>query len=171
MKKKIITAFNLINEVLKKTSVGMMIFLLFLTFANVIGRYIFSKSIFFADELARYLFVWIVFLGIANIVKEKRQVAVTLISEKITGIPGLVVESFIALCGLIFLIVLLVGGIQLTQTMVFYSSAALRIPMQFVYVAIPICAGLTLVYHVIGYIQYLSEYSLQKDSAGKEISE
>ncbi len=103
MNDKFLRNIEKINYILEKVSVVLMLFLLFLTFANVVGRYVFSRSIFFADEMARFIFVWIVFLGIAKIVKDKRQVAVTLLSDRLSGTAsGFILESFIAVCGLVF---------------------------------------------------------------------
>ncbi len=159
MNAKIIRNIEKINFVLEKVSIFLMLFLLFLTFANVVGRYVFSRSIFFADEMARFIFVWIVFLGIAKIVKDKRQVAVTLLSDRLSDKKsGFVLESFIALCGLVFLIIVFLGGIKLSRTMMFYSSAALTIPMGIVYLAIPIGSGLTVVFHVLNYIETVLEF-------------
>ena len=159
MQKSILYAIDMVNTVLEKLSIFLMLFLLFLTFANVVGRYVFANSIYFADELARFIFVWVVYLGIAKIVKDKRQVAVSLLTEKIAGtLSGLVVESFIFLAGMIFLIVLFVGGIVLSTTMQFYSSAALGIPMGMVYLAVPIGTGLTIVFHILNYIELILDY-------------
>ena len=156
MNDKFLRNIEKINYILEKVSVILMLFLLFLTFANVVGRYVFSRSIFFADEMARFIFVWIVFLGIAKIVKDKRQVAVTLLSDKLSGTAsGFILESFIAVLGLVFLIIVFVGGIILSRTMMFYSSAALTIPMGIVYLAIPIGSALTIVFHILNYIEFI----------------
>ena len=163
MKKSILYAIDLVNTVLEKLSIFLMLFLLFLTFANVVGRYVFSSSIFFADELARFIFVWVVFLGVAKIVKEKRQVSVSLLTEKFKGTTkGFYLESFIFLIGLVFLIVLFIGGVTLSSTMKFYSSAALSIPMGYVYLAVPLGSGLTLVFHILNYIELVMEFAGHK---------
>lgn len=172
MSEKFYRNINKVNEVLKNVSVALMLFLLFLTFANVVGRYVFSRSIFFADEMARFIFVWIVFLGIAKIVRDKRQVAVTLLTDKIAGrLSGLVVESIIAICGLVFLIIVFIGGVILSKTMMFYSSAALDIPMGLVYLAIPIGSGLTILFHILNYVELLLEYRAKRADTDGEVQE
>ncbi len=159
MKNQISKIMSLVNTGIEKLSSFLMIFLLFLTFSNVIGRYVFNKSIYFSDELARFMFVWIVFLGIAKIVKDKRQVSVSILAEKFAGsIKGVVLETFTAAFGLLFLVITFIGGVQLTMTMNLYSSAALGIPMGYVYFAVPIGAGLTIIYHITNYVEYLMEY-------------
>ena len=160
MRKDVLKAINHVNDFLEKLSIVLMLFLMFLTFANVIGRYVFTRSIFFADEMARFIFVWVIFLGIAKIVKDKRQVAVSLLTEKLKGTrSGFILESFIFIVGIVFLIVLFLGGLKLSTTMNFYSSAALGIPMGYVYLAVPIGAALTIVFHVLNYIELLLEFS------------
>lgn len=159
MQKTFLRSINAVNSVLEKISIILMLFLLFLTFANVIGRYVFTRSIFFADEMARFIFVWVVFLGIAKIVKDKRQVCVSILTEKMKGkMSGFIIESFIFVVGMVFLIVLFFGGLKLSGTMNIYSSAALGIPMGYVYLAVPIGSALTFVFHILNYIELIPEY-------------
>ncbi len=159
MQKVVLRSINVVNGALEKLSIALMLFLLFLTFANVIGRYVFANSIFFADEMARFIFVWVVFLGIAKVVKDKRQVCVALLTEKLKGsMSGFVVESFIFVVGTVFLIVVFSGGVRLSGTMNFYSSAAMGVPMGYVYLAVPIGSGLTLVFHILNYVELVLEY-------------
>ena len=163
MQKAVLRLIDTVNSVLEKLSIVLMLFLLFLTFANVVGRYAFSRSIFFADEMARFLFVWVVFLGIAKIVKDKRQVCVSLLSEKVSGTKaGLVIESLIFIFGIVFLIVLFIGGVTLSTRMNLYSSAAMEIPMGYVYLAVPIGSALTFVYHILNYVELIMDYSRRK---------
>lgn len=167
MANPIFKVLGTINSILEKVSIALMLFLLFLTFANVVGRYAFSKSIYFADELARYVFVWITYLGVAKITREKRHVAVTLLNERLAGsVPGFVLETFVFLCGTAFAAVVFIGGIQLSTTMMFLKSAALGIPMGLMYLALPVGMGLTLIYQVINYAEDLSEFRSSREAKG-----
>jgi len=130
-----------IDRLIDTMSVGLMTILLFLTFANVIGRYVFIKSIFFAEELARYLFIWIVFLGAAIIIKNKGHIAVDLLPLRLKGTrSGLLLDLFINACGFVFLVILFAGGVVLAGTMNVYTSPALGIPIGYVYWAVPVGA-------------------------------
>ncbi len=132
-------------------SVSAMLFMLFLTFANVIGRYVFHHSIGFSEELCRFLFVWVVFLGAAIIIKDNGHVAVEFLSQKLRGtFSNKVLQIAINLAGLLFIGIVFSGGLTLARTMNMYSSATLGIPMGYVYWGIPLGAGIMFVHQIIG---------------------
>ncbi len=151
MKKLISLADRLLGHIdnfIRWLSIIIMSFMLLLTFVNVTGRYVFKKSIFFSEELARFLFVWVVFLGAAIIIKDKGHVAVTLLTDKLRGGKGgIVLELIIGICGYIFLVIVFLGGIRLAGAMNIYASAALEIPMGYVYWAIPLGTGIMMIHH------------------------
>ncbi len=156
MKKFIFLADTLLGHIdnfIYWLSITIMSFMLILTFTNVTGRYLFKKSIFFSEELARFLFVWVVFLGAAIIIKDRGHVAVTLLTDKLRGRKsGVVLEIIIGICGYIFLVIVFMGGIKLAGTMNIYSSAALGIPMGYVYWAIPLGIGIMMIHHTKNFI-------------------
>jgi TRAP-type C4-dicarboxylate transport system permease small subunit len=137
-----------IDRLIDGLSTGLMFLLLFLTFANVVGRYVFVKSIFFAEELARFLFIWMVFLGAAIIIKTNGHISVDLLPLKLKGKPaGRYLDAFIQLCGFLFLAILFSGGVTLTRVMNVYSSPALGIPIGCVYWVVPLGAGVMLLHN------------------------
>lgn len=142
-------ALDLVDNSIEWITVVLMAFLLFLTFINVVGRYVFKSSIYFSEELARFLFVWIVFLGAAIIIKDKGHVAVTFLLENIKGnIPKKTLEIIINLCGILFIAIVFVGGYRLAASMNIYSSAALNIPMGYVYWVIPIGSAIMMIHQL-----------------------
>jgi len=156
-----------IDKFIEWLSIILMSFMLFLTFANVVGRYVFTKSIFFSEEMARFLFVWVVFLGAAIIIKDKGHVAVNFFIERLKGRKsGKLLEIFIGICGFIFITIVFFGGITLSKTMNIYNSSAMQIPMGYVYYAIPIGAGIMMVHHVKN---FLSLFAKKQENIKKEI--
>jgi len=158
MKKSLLKAATGILDLVDKTinwlSIVAMSFMLFLTFANVIGRYVFSHSIIFSEEVSRILFVWVVFLGAAIIIKDNGHVSVDLLSSKLKGkASGKVLDIIIGIAGFLFIGIVFAGGLVLAGTMNMYSSATLGIPMGYVYWAIPIGSGIMFIHHSLNFIK------------------
>lgn len=146
-------ALDLVDTSIEWTSIVLMSFLLLLTFVNVVGRYVFHSSIFFSEELARFIFVWIVFLGAAIIIKDKGHVAVTFMLDSLHGkITKKVLETVIGICGIVFISIVFCGGLQLACSMNIYSSAALGIPMGYVYWVIPIGSGIMMIHQLKNFV-------------------
>lgn len=158
MKKSLLKAATGVLDLVDKTihwlSIVAMSFMLFLTFANVIGRYVFSHSIIFSEEVSRILFVWVVFLGAAIIIKDNGHVSVDLLSSKLQGkASGKVLDIIIGIAGFLFIGIVFAGGLVLAGTMNMYSSATLGIPMGYVYWAIPIGSGIMFIHHFLNFIK------------------
>ncbi len=147
---------KIIDKTILSLSVTAMLFMLFLTFANVIGRYVFQHSIGFSEELCRFLFVWVVFLGAAIIIKDNGHVAVEFLALKLKGtLPGKIVKLIINFAGLLFIGMVFSGGMTLARTMNIYSSASLGIPMGYVYWGIPIGSGIMFIHQLINFVKIL----------------
>ena len=141
--------FRYIRKVLYGISVVAMLVMLAIIFMQVITRYIFGFTFEWSEELARFLFVWAVFLGSALIMGEDGHLAVELLPRLLKGKkPGLVLDVFINACGYVFILLLIVQGWLMTETMTFQEAPGLGIPMSWVYIVMPVSGVLMLLYHV-----------------------
>ena len=116
--------------------------------AQVLSRYIFSSPLTWSEELGRYIFVWMSFLGMAVGVKQGSHVALDILVKKLTGISQKVLMLLNNALILFFGICLSVSGFQLFEIGMKQKSPTLQLPMQYVYIVIPI-SGIILVYFVI----------------------
>lgn len=116
--------------------------------AQVISRYLFSSPFTWTEELGRYVFVWLTFLGMAYAVKTGGHIALDLLLKGLTGKAekslGTVIYLLIGIFGVLFTI----GGTKLMALGVGQTSPSLSLPMEYVYVVIPI-SGILIVYFVI----------------------
>jgi len=143
------SVFRLIRKILYGISVTSMLVMLAIIFFQVISRYLLGFSFEWSEELARFLFVWAVFLGSALIMGEDGHLAVELLPRLLNGKKtGLVLDVFINACGYVFILLLIVQGWLMTETMTFQESPGLGIPMSWVYVIMPISGVLMLLYHL-----------------------
>lgn len=136
--------------------------------AQVFFRYVLNDSLTWSEELARYLFVWVSFLGAAIALHRKMHIAVdiltSIVSERARRIMLLITQVAV-----LFLLVVLIGyGMRITLLTWNTPSAALRIPMGLVYLAIPTGAFCML---VILICQFLDRTTASQDAAPGEKEE
>jgi TRAP-type C4-dicarboxylate transport system permease small subunit len=132
--------FDLIEKALDAILVLMMIAMGSSIFIQVFSRYIINRPTGWSEELARYLFVWITFLGGAVVIRKRRHVDVSFLTDRlprrVAGILYLVAD----LAVLFFLGALAWAGIGITGVAHRQLSAAMEFPMSFAYAAMPVGA-------------------------------
>jgi TRAP-type C4-dicarboxylate transport system permease small subunit len=86
----------MINRSLSLAAGGMVGILMFLVFADVVGRYIFNKPIFGAYELVEVLMGWIIFAGMPLVSRAQQHISVDFVSgflpQRLKPIQGIVVN-------------------------------------------------------------------------------
>ncbi|MDQ2084174.1 TRAP transporter small permease [Xanthobacteraceae bacterium Astr-EGSB] len=107
---------------------------------QVFFRYVLNDSLTWSEELARYLFVWVSFLG--SIIALHRGLHIEV--DVVTSMVGETAKRHLALaakvCVIALLLVLTTYGWRIVMLTWDAPSAALRIPMALVYLAIPLGA-------------------------------
>lgn len=122
---------------------------------QVFTRFVLNNPSSFTEELARYLLIWVGVLGAAYAVGKRVHLALELLPEKLSGRNLRLLEIFIEVCILLFAITtLVVGGSRLVyvQLMLGQTSAAMEIPLGYVYAVLPI-SGVVMVYYTIAHMR------------------
>ncbi|HAH38711.1 MULTISPECIES: TRAP transporter small permease [unclassified Algoriphagus] len=125
---------------------------------QVASRYIFQNPSAFTDELARYMLIWVGMLGAAYVAGKDEHLAIDLIQAKLSFKNQLKVKIIIHVCVMIFAIVaMVIGGTNLVYItfILDQTSAALEIPLAYVYIIIPI-SGLLVIFYQAESIMKLS---------------
>ncbi len=118
-------------------------------FAAVIVRYVLHTALNFSEELGRYLFVWIVFIGMARCVAEDKHVALDLLPYALKGNAGRMLKTVIDLLCMFFFFSVTRAGIALCEVGARQKSATMRIPMNYIYLCIPVCGVLSIFFLVL----------------------
>ena len=138
------------------------VFLIFITSVlvidvlwQVLSRYILSSPSSFTDELAGFLLLWVGVLGAAYVAGRQEHLAIDLLLQKASPKNQkrlIVIINFFIL--LFSLSVMVVGGVWLVITRFKFgvTSAALHLPLGYVYMVLPV-SGLLIVYYSIGIIR------------------
>lgn len=115
-----------------------------LVFLQVVMRYVFHNSLSWSEELARYVFLWQTWLGASYAVKEHRHLRVEMLADLLKGRPRLLFELFVLIIWFAFSLFLAYEGTKLTLFLAESGqrSAAMEIPMSWVYASVPVGCGL-----------------------------
>lgn len=116
---------------------------------QVFTRFVLRDPSSFTDELARYLLIWVGLLGAAYVAGQRQHLAIDLLPNRLTGRAGHALGVVIEGTVLFFAVaVMVVGGarlVGLTLTLG-QTSAALRIPLGYVYTVLPL-SGLLIAFY------------------------
>ncbi len=118
---------------------------------QVFTRFILRDPSSFTEELARFLLIWVGLLGASYVSGRKMHLAITVVLDSWKGRKRLWAELAIQACIFVFAcLVMVIGGSRLTS-MTFalkQISAALRIPLGYVYLVIPV-SGLLIMFYAV----------------------
>lgn len=140
-----------IDKLLEKFVVAIMAILVVDVLWQVISRYVLSSPSSFTDELAGFLLIWVGLFGSAYVAGKNEHLAIDLLVQRSGPARRKFLEIFIGVCIIVFAFtVLVVGGSWLVYTRfaLEVKSAALEIPLGYVYIVLPI-SGLLIVYFTI----------------------
>lgn len=144
MKKTLDLIQKLINIFLSAAIFAMTLIIFF----QVISRYIFNSPLVWSEELSRYLFVWISFLAIADAVRTKSHIALSILTDRMNEDRKQIISRLNYSLTCIIGIIITYGGIVLMNLGVRQSSATLGVPMFLVYLVIPVSGVLISIFSI-----------------------
>ncbi|CAK7016774.1 MAG: hypothetical protein DELT_02268 [Desulfovibrio sp.] len=118
-----------------------------LTGAQIVCRVAFT-ALDWSEELTRYLMVWATFLGASCVYKRMGHISVTVLHGIVPASIATVMQVASHLLCALFFVLAAVYGMEYMLMQSFQKSAALRIPMSWMYLAIPIGCSI-MVLHVV----------------------
>lgn len=140
-----------LNKILEWAVVILLSVMLLSVLWGVLTRYIFADQSSWTDELARFMLIWVSILGAAYVSGKNAHIAIDLLPDTLSEKKKLKLEVVTSvIISLFVFVVFLVGGFRyiyisfkLGQT-----SAALEVPMGYVYLILPI-SGIIIIYFKI----------------------
>lgn len=148
-----------IRKFIDKTLEWGLVFLLSILVLDVLwqvaSRYVLNSPSSYTDELAGYLLIWVGLLGAAYVAGKREHLAIDILLQRSSPKRKLQLEIIISVVVILFAVsVLIVGGIWLVYTRFYLSvkSAALGMPLGFVYLVLPL-SGLLITYFDIDNIR------------------
>lgn len=137
---------NRISEVLMSAIVIVMILAVCW---QVFSRYVLNYPSGVTEELLRYSLIWLTMVGGAYAYGQGKHIAVSFAIRNISELGKMKVRMIIDVVVILFSsIVLVYGGIVTSLNAVGQVSAALRMPMQFLYLSL-VVSGIIIVFHAV----------------------
>lgn len=144
-----------------------------LVFCQVVMRYVFSNSLSWSEELARYIFMWLSWIGASYAVKERSHFRVEMFANLLKGPLRKKFELVILVIWFVFALIMAWLG---TKLMIFLmetdqTSAAMEIPMAWVYASVPVGCGLMAVRLIVEIVKILKHTDKPEDAIpeGREV--
>ena len=141
-----------VRKTIDKALEWVLVFLLSILVLDVLwqvaSRYILNSPSSYTDELAGYLLIWVGLLGAAYVAGKQEHLAIDLLLQRSSAKRKYKLEIIIGIVIALFAItVMIIGGSWLVYTRFYLSvkSAALGMPLGFVYLVLPI-SGVLIAY-------------------------
>ena len=115
---------------------------------QVFCRYILQNSISWSEELARYMMIWAVFLASGYVLSKGGHANIDLLISRLSPRMQSLMEKGCLLLIMVFSGVIIQYGLVLMRFGSRQVSSALEIPMNYVYLAIPI-GGVLLIFYCL----------------------
>jgi len=112
-------------------------------------RYVFNIPLGWSEEMARFSFVWVSFFAASALMRVREHINVTVFVDNFPARLKAICVFLASICALICAYFFLVGGIALTTNEWAQLAPATQIRMGWVYLAIPLSAGLMVIWIVI----------------------
>jgi len=140
-----------IDKILGWTLIVLLAVLVINVLWQVFSRYLMKSPSSFTDELARYLLIWVGILGASYAAGKKLHLAIDIIPSKLKPGKRVILNKFIySLVAMFASLVMCIGGARLVYITLHLeqTSPALKLPIGYVYMVIPL-SGLLIVYYCI----------------------
>jgi TRAP-type C4-dicarboxylate transport system permease small subunit len=134
---------------------------------NVFARQFGSGSLPWSDEVARYSMIWLTFLGGGLALREGAHVAISNAQEALPDPAQRLVRWVILLMLFAFFAFMVWVGIDYMNRMSVQKSAALRLPMKWVYAAMPAGFALMILHLALVAPRYLRAGFQTTDEAAR----
>ena len=138
------TLANIAVAFAKWCGVSTAIVMTVMIFLQVIYRYVLGESLSFSEELARYMFIWSVAMGSALALRTRSHIGVEILVERLPETISSQARIVANVLNLTFFGLLIWYGFEMVFETMDQESAALELPMGYVYLAVPL-SGIILV--------------------------
>ena len=119
---------------------------------QVVLRYVFRSPLVWAEEASVFLMIWISFVGSGLAIRDGAHIAMNLLYKRLPPLWSQLVLAASCLAILAFLVILFWQGLLLALFVGDQPSPALRIPMTWPYLIIPIGAAFMIVEIIAAFV-------------------
>ena len=117
---------------------GLLLIIVAVVFSNVVGRYFLQAPLRWSDEVAQFLFLWLSYLGALAALMGGRHYSFPNVIDLLPVRARLAAKTVSDLIVLTMLAILVWCGVQLVDLLRHQRSAAIDLPVYYVYAALPL---------------------------------
>ena len=126
---------------------------------QIVVRYVFNKPSTVSEELLTYSFTWLALLAAALVFGKKDHMRMSFIADKFKGKKAVSIGIVSELLVMLFAaLVLVYGGISITKLTTTQITASLGVNMSYIYMILPICGVIIVVYSIINIAEYIKKF-------------
>lgn len=164
--------YHKLSDILCKISEYMIMVMLavmvVITGAQIVCR-VFFTALVWSEEATRFLLCWSTFIGASCVYKYAGHIKVTVLQDRMPAMIRKIMKILVhILCGVLFVLMIKYGFKYSGGRSMKQLSPAMRIPMGYIYLCIPI-GGILLLFHAVDAV--LHELFPEKISDAKEVNE
>jgi len=142
-------------KLLERISILGMFFMVLLIVSQIFMRYVLQFSLSWSDEVARIMNIWIVFLSAYIVLKKNQHVKVDYFTSFLPSEFNFKLDIFInVICG-IFCFFLAISSFRAISKLITAKTAALGVPMPFVFLPIMVCSILMVSFSLLSSIRII----------------
>lgn len=152
------TIRDILNKVLGGMNVFLFAFMVVIGTYQILVRYLFNSPSTVSEELLTYSFSWMALLAAAYVFGKREHMRMGFLADKLQEGAKKILDIIIE--GIIFIfavIVMLYGGIQIVSLTMIQKTASLGISMGYIYLIIPICGVLIMIYSILNIIDIVCD--------------
>ena len=163
---------DLIMRVEQKILALLLFVMMCAIFWAVLDRFIFKSGQVWLEEFSRYVSVWAAFIGAGLGVKKGAHIGIEAFVQILPPRIKKLADLFVSLVGALFAGSVVVISFSLLEKLMMMKqlSPALRIPVYWAYLAVPVGCALMLIHYVFATVVCLSEARQGVPSKGVECS-
>lgn len=105
-----------------------------IVFIQVFMRYVLGESLTWSEEVARYVFIWMIYVGISYGVKKEKHLGVDAFPMMFEEKGKIIIDMIASFSFLLFAVIMTYYGFDIVLK-VTRESAALELPLEWVYAA------------------------------------
>ena len=131
-----------LNKATGAVVIVMLAILVVIVLLAVFYRYVLNDSITWSAEVARYMCIWVGFLSASLVLNERGHIGLEFFIHKAPEAYQNIVRCICDAAVLVFLVIIVVLGVQLSIFQLSQHSPSLRISMIWPYASVPVAAFL-----------------------------
>lgn len=156
---------NSLNRCLGYVCIFLFAFMTVIGTYQIVTRYFFNAPSTVSEELLTFSFTWLALLAAALVFGKREHMRMSFVADKLSPRAQIITHIISEVLILIFAaLILLYGGIRITNLTMSQITASLGIPMGVVYMVLPLSGVLVILYNILNIIE------LKKEFGEKEVS-